>query len=415
MSLSDPFESTEQTAYQGRMAGQEAAMGGVGTIASTIADVKQKKNAFNFMKQLGVIKQEPISKEDLSKNLISFGQKYGTKVNIPPDADEKTLIAIHKAMNIPLPKPAISVQPGFGINEKGEMSYTAQKPEKTVAQTVAEFQEAQQLLGTKKSGTDQQAVPTVDSKGNIKISSPSGGGFGAAYVKVARETADAIADGVKQGDMAGFMTAQPVAKEIAFKQLHDEGINVQQGIQDYTGIMQLTKTMNQNQMVNLNMAFDTIQNDMEPMRKVSANLERTGFKPANNIIVKAELNGVSLSPDIPPDQVEAATKYVTQINVMRDTMAVAFQRGGTPTEQALKLTDNILNPAYSNNQIDAALDQIQINLNMRKGALPGRAYIPGRQQNTAQSTLGAAGMGRQTQQLSDDDALKRIQSLIGGQ
>ena len=131
------------------------------------------------------------------------------------------------------------------------------------------------------------------------------------------------------------------------------------------------------------------------MRKISSEVERTGFKPANNLIVKADLNGVSLSPDTPEDQVKAATKYVTQVNLMRDTMAVAFMRGGTPTDQALKLTDNILNPAYSNDQIGAALDQVQINLNMRKSALPTQAYVPG-QQNSAKQVLNATpGMGNQ--------------------
>lgn len=54
---------------------------------------------------------------------------------------------------------------------------------------------------------------------------------------------------------------------------------------------------------------------------------------------------------------------------MRDNMAVAFMRGGVPTDQAFKLTDGILNPIYGGTRIDSALDQIDVNLSLRDKAI----------------------------------------------
>jgi hypothetical protein len=64
-----------------------------------------------------------------------------------------------------------------------------------------------------------------------------------------------------------------------------------------------------------------------------------------------------------------ATKYISQINLMKDELAQGFMGGGVPSESAFKLADQILNPLYGKGQLDAAIDQLAVNLNIRKNAI----------------------------------------------
>lgn len=406
MGLSDPFSTT----YQGSMQSGESLGQGIQSAAGSVADVmnqkaqqqqqmKQRQQGFQTLQNLGLIKQNQPTNDDLAKGLQDYGQKMGVQVNVNqgdnPDSAKKNMVGIYKALGLPIPKGSIDVMPGTTIDAGGGDTYTAPQKQRSIVDQVAEYQQAQNALQDKGS----TGIPTVDAKGNLSIKSPTGA------VKDVNSTAKTIVDGIQQGNLpptlSGMSRTAGLSAAIEVE-AQKRGFNLKDAQVDYTALNQLTKTMNQNQMVQLNTAFNGVENDIPVMQKASNDLERTGFDPANSIIVKADLNGVSLSPNVPEEQVEAATKYITQINVMRDSMAVAFMRGGVPSDQALKMTDNILNPAYSDKQIGAALDQVQTNLNMRKSAVQqNKPYVPGESQGSPQSTLQAAGMGqRQSQQSS---------------
>ena len=229
----------------------------------------------------------------------------------------------------------------------------------------------------------QQSIPVykTDDKGNIidtgekivkgsKVIPASGGGFGAAYIKFSEEMAPAIADAVKKGDFATFDQADTRTKTVVSNILAKDGFDVTKAKMAYTGLNQWTRTMNQNQMVGLNTAFNTVAGDIPVMKQLNTDLQRTNLNLANKLLVGAKLQGVSLNTKGMNDQqIRLASQFVTQLNLMRDNMAVAFQRGGVPSEQAFKLTDEIINPIYGGVRIDAALDQIQQNLSIRKNAV----------------------------------------------
>ncbi len=430
MGLSDPFSTT----YQGSFDAGQSLGQGIQSAAGSVADVmkqkqalaqqaKQRKASFDMLKGMGLIQEDttPPSVDDLKTGLKVAGKTMGKDVhfNMADDLDEgqqkNFLTSLYKSFNIPIPqgKTKTTISPGVSMDLGGGTTYTSPKQEKTIAQQVQDVNDAQKLLDS----TPGMGNKTVSSnKSGISIKSGTGA------VKDVQGTAKTIVEGIKNGNLPPTLTgmARTAGLSAAIEvEAENQGFNLKQAQVDYTALNQLTKTMNQNQMVQLNTAFNSVQNDIKPMRDISSQLERTGFKPANSLIIKGDLNGVSLSPDVPEDQVKDAVKYVTQVNLMRDNMAVAFMRGGVPTDQAFKLTDNIMNPAYSNDQIGAALDQVEINLNLRKKAVGDNPpYVPGQQNNATQTMNAIPGMNvNKSSQSMDMSKMtdEQLKAIINGQ
>lgn len=229
--------------------------------------------------------------------------------------------------------------------------------------------------------------------------------------EVKQTKASMIADGIMKGitppDLSGFGFSGIAPLVVA--ELENRGFDYKQAKLDWEAVKTHTKTMNSNQMVSLQTAFNTAEGDLSPMRELNEEFKRTKFNPVNKLIFKTELSGISLNPDtikdMSEDQVRVATKYVTQLNLMRDTLAVAFMRGGVPTETAFKLTESILNPAYGSGQLDAALDQIQINLNIRRNATTTPYTQP--TANMGKSATKKSGVKPVQKQSTADDILKK--------
>lgn len=139
MGFEDPFSTT----YQGSFKAGQSLGEGIQSAAGSVADVmkqkqaqvqqaKQRQQGFQMLKDLGLVKQNQPTNDDLAKGLTDYGQQAGVSVNVNhgdnPDQERKNMMGIYKAMGIPMPKGSLDVMPGTSIDMGGGMSYTAPKP-----------------------------------------------------------------------------------------------------------------------------------------------------------------------------------------------------------------------------------------------------------------------------------------------
>jgi len=236
-----------------------------------------------------------------------------------------------------------------------------------------------------------------------------------AQTKAKGITQDAtdIAEAIKNGTQPPTLTGlgrTGLAGEVRAKLARD-GVDYSKLSRDWVSTTALAKNLNSTQQLRMNQALNSVQTSIDPLRELSKEVERVGFVPANKMIIGAKLNGISLdTKGLNPDQVKVATKYVTQINLMRDELAQGFMGGGVPTETAFKLTDGILNPAYSKGQLSSALDQLEVNLNIRRNAISSTpALMVGggnNQQSTSSIAVGTKATNPKTKQTLTWDGQK---------
>ena len=205
-----------------------------------------------------------------------------------------------------------------------------------------------------------------------------------ARVSNAKDIAEGIKTGLQPPELTGL--GRDGSAGLVRGELQRQGVNLTKLTEDWVATKAFAKNLNSTQQIRLNQALTSVDMSIDPLKELSKQVDRVGFVPANSLIVKAGLGGVTLNTDkLKPNQVEAATKYVTQINLMRDELAQGFMAGGQPTEKALELTDAILRPAYGKGQLNAALDQVRFNLGVRKNAISSsQPQMIGGNQNTNQ-------------------------------
>ena len=222
--------------------------------------------------------------------------------------------------------------------------------------------------------TQQNQLPIgasiVRSGGKTKITPPTAG---VSQIQQRKSNAKDIADGIMKGITpvdptvwGGMAGKQEVAAEMSRR-----GVDFDKMYTNWLATKKMIGTLNSTQQTRLRQSFDSVENSIPVLRNLSSELDRTGFVPANRLIIGAELNGVRLgnTNGMSKDQVSAATKYVTQMNLMRDELAQGFSSGNAPTIPAFRLADDILNQFYGKEQIGSALDQLEVNLRIRRNAI----------------------------------------------
>jgi hypothetical protein len=191
----------------------------------------------------------------------------------------------------------------------------------------------------------------------------------------AETIADAIIEGNQPPDLGRLYGYSGAVR----KALADKGFNLSKAALDWEAAKKSISALNSPQQQRLRQTIESVEGGIEPLKELSAEFERVGFKPANSLIVKSRINGISLRPgamkNLGEDQVKIVTRYVTQMNTMRDELAQAFNGGYAPTEASFRLADEILDPAYGSGQLDAALDQLGVNLRIRRTAIMSGAPV----------------------------------------
>ncbi len=227
-------------------------------------------------------------------------------------------------------------------------------------------------------GKPYSPIPSFDTPAQVKQK---------ALMNDAKDIFQGIKEGTQAPDLTG-LGRTGLAGEVR-AQAAREGFDLKKAQTDWISTKEFAKSLNTQQQVNLNRALNSVQASIDPLKQLSAQLDQGGFVPANRITLNAKLNGIELkdTKGLTPSQVQTATKYVTQMNLMRDELAQGFASGGVPTETGYKLADQILNPAYGKGQLGAALDQVGLNLNIRRNALTsgGPTLVGGNQQQAPPS------------------------------
>ncbi len=300
---------------------------------------------------------------EFNKGTRDFGSQLGDFARKRQELADAIALTVAKAN---AERQAKEADPYYQLQMKTLSDYLSSKPSSGSPQSVE---------GSGASSATSLVSPAVEPVITMGTKAPSikfgggGSGFGASYIKFSKEMAPAIAEAVKRGDFARFDQADTRTKTVV-SNLLPEGFDVTKAKADYTALLQWTKSMNQNQMVGLNTAFNTIEGDVPVLKKLNNELERSDINLVNKLVVGAKLQGIGLdSKGMSDQQIQLASRFITQLNLLRDNMAVAFMRGGVPSEQAFKLTDNILQPSYGGTRVNAALDQIMTNVRIRKSAL----------------------------------------------
>jgi hypothetical protein len=181
------------------------------------------------------------------------------------------------------------------------------------------------------------------------------------------EEVKAIGDAIISGEQPPDMT-RLYGKSAAIKAyLATKGFDLTKASTDWTSTQALAKTLNNPQQVRLTQALNSVQQSIPELQKISQDFQRVGWTPANKTELTLALTGTD------PTKRDVATKYITQINLMKDELAQSFQGGGVPRDGAFKLADDILNPAYGVSQLESGLKQLQTNLDIRKRAISSTA------------------------------------------
>lgn len=406
MSLSDPFNTTYQGSFQ---AGQSLGQG-IQSAAGSVSDVMKQKNAleqqakqrqqgFQTLQSLGLVKQNSPTNDDLAKGLEDYGTKAGVSVNVNhgdnPDIERKNMMAIYKAMGIPMPKGSIDVMPGTSIDMGGGVSYTAPKQEKSVAQQVQDVTDAKNLLDSTPGMSGNTASETG---GKLSIKPQGGGksGFGALSPENAKAAADRIVSGsdnpMQYSKYAWGSIAPYLPKDYnAAKASADYSI-AESGGKKFEGLYN-TMSMAEDR-YNLN-------------RKVAMNVAKKINSKNAPILQKALLTG---NRDFGGDK-DAADIFAAINTVSNEYAKLTTNNGmnGNLTDTASQKASDIISAALTEGQIDSLIgdDGVMTKdannamdaLNDTKSEIEKRLVQSSK--SGPQGVLGAAGMGGQSQNSKD--------------
>lgn len=264
----------------------------------------------------------------------------------------------------------------------------------------------------------------TDESGNIVPKGQVPKGSRMVTEKAPVEEISAIGDAVINGDQPPDLRGLYGKSGAVRAYLQSKGFNLTKANRDWMATNKYVTSLNAPQQVRLNQTIDSVSQGIPALRDLSGELQRTDFNPSNYVIVKGQQNGIQLDPrkmnSLNPDQRQVAVKYVTQINLLRDEGAQVFSGGYAPQESAFKLIDEILNPYYSNPSTNAALDQLEYNLKIRKNAITngrpmsigGEVNVPGTAQNPE---VVSRSTSKTVLKATNPQTNQKIQSFDGGQ
>ena len=187
---------------------------------------------------------------------------------------------------------------------------------------------------------------------------------GGSSLAINPEYSSAIADAIESGDQPPEMKGLYRYGGAVRGELAKRKFDLTKATRDWQSTIKTINGLNSTQQVRMRQALDSVEMSLPAVQELSNEMKRTGFKDVNWVTVNAALKGVGKERDV-------ATKYIGQINLMKDELAQGFMGGGVPTDRAFKLADDILEPFYGKQQFDASMKQLAYNLKIRKTAIQG--------------------------------------------
>ena len=178
-------------------------------------------------------------------------------------------------------------------------------------------------------------------------------------LSIAEDVSNAIAQGKQSPMLTGMYGAGPYVRQALAK----KGVDLYALQNDFVANQAYFKNINSTQQIRLKQALTSVKSSVPELRRLNNEFKRSGWTPANAMELKLAMTGTD------PRKRDLATKFVTQINLMRDELAQGFMAGGQPTDKALDMSNEVIDKFYGAQQLSAGLDQLEINLAIREKAI----------------------------------------------
>lgn len=165
------------------------------------------------------------------------------------------------------------------------------------------------------------------------------------------ETQKMMADGIAKYQLpplAGWALKSPAGQQIMANVLKQ---NPDYDATKFTGKQAGARSVG-TRSAQLEMNTDVAEQEIPLTLETSRKIDRTEFPTINSMVIAVE-KGTG-NPDV--------VKFLDQLNALKYTYAAALSRTGTNTVDAMRRFDQILDPAWSQGQIEAALDQFKTTL-----------------------------------------------------
>ncbi len=356
----DPFGTTYQGAYQAGAAlgqlgtGLESAAGDIGGV---LAKQNQQKQTLAMLRQMGIIKPNELTSDDLLKSAQEqLGKDYSIKIDstLPKDQQMKTLQTIFQASGLKMPEPKgyhvdLDKAAQAGMSWNPATGETIFKP-MSMMPSFTEQANAQNIFKAKQDSGEISKDLTLnyDAKGHPVLKPKSG--FGVAQIRFAEENAPIIADQFEQGDVSGYLNSNSITRTAVASELQKRGIkDIDEKVLGYSSEKQIMGNARiQDAKVNnaisaqtlLNASYDPKTGDykvppsmhVELALSVARMLSQTGVVPYDMVqelrqrTAREGLAGVAIFLGFDPLEVGGSTQSV--INLFAKTI----QREGMASE-----------------------------------------------------------------------------------
>lgn len=272
---------------------------------------------------------------------------------------------------------------------------------------------------------DPTSGNTTDAQGKVVTSVPKNSKINRQGSMFGQSKPDDIANtvsGIGDGSLSPVLTNYSFRDRTQIASgAQQAGLNLNKMAGEYNAVQKFIGTANSATQTRLRQAIVSTNDAIDNLKQISSEFQRFSWTPANKVELMAALSGTDQGKR------DIATRYMTQLNVIKDELGQVFMGGNSPTDRSIGLAEGILNKNYGVKQLEAALSELRNNLGYRMNAIdnsgpvvPGgrmsnESYLP---QGTPTQLRGAAqgGESGQLQVLTATNKVTkaRIKSVDGG-
>lgn len=179
---------------------------------------------------------------------------------------------------------------------------------------------------------------------------------------VAKQIANAIANGTRPPDMKGLYRYGPaVSAELA-----KQGIDLTTMTKDWQAVTRNIASMNNQQQLRLRQAVEFTSESTKRIEQLFSDWKRLGGASGYPLFNKAALYA---SRQVPGELGATAQALEAQINDLTGELSNVYMGGGVPTEQAMKLAAKNLQADFNEDQFKKSLETLRNNLRIRRNSL----------------------------------------------
>lgn len=157
----------------------------------------------------------------------------------------------------------------------------------------------------------------------------------------------------------------PIVSSILAKR----GFNQQRALQSYNATARHFATLNGRLQLQIRQSANTVLEGLNEVERLADELYKvspsTRMTPLNKVIVKGSREWGLLSPEAQ----DLATQLNGQVSTLIPELSNIYSAGGVPTDRAMKLAEQVLNPNWPPNRIKSGINRERANINFRINAI----------------------------------------------